>query len=216
MIVFTKLNNLQLKNISKYLKQLSIVSNMFALVPILQIVISINRVTALAISGLNTLTSITSVFSLPWSLLSPVSNEICGSDTTGQRWHQDEGLRFLDDHGGLHTARRELSRNIAIGEQLLGQFREIISHQKWKIVLDNELRNFTSAVNTLMNGLVFFYVTKKYFICSCVFVTFFKLPRLAHFEWRTTSYLTPNDMFTLHILQYANIAPLSLTHITST
>ena len=75
MFVFTKLNNLQLNKISKYLKQLSIVSNMFAPVPILQIGISTNRVTALAISGLNTLTSIASVFSPPWSLLSSVSNE---------------------------------------------------------------------------------------------------------------------------------------------
>ena len=46
MIVFTKLNNLQLKKISKYLKQLSIVSNMFDPVPILQIGILTNRVTA--------------------------------------------------------------------------------------------------------------------------------------------------------------------------
>jgi len=47
MIIFTKFNNLQLKKISKYLKQLSIVSNMFAPVPILQIGISTNCVTAL-------------------------------------------------------------------------------------------------------------------------------------------------------------------------
>ena len=75
MFVFTKLNNLQLNKISKYLKQLSIVSNMFAPVPILQIGILTNRVTAVVISGLNTLMSITNVFSPPWSLLSSVSNE---------------------------------------------------------------------------------------------------------------------------------------------
>ena len=77
--------------------------------------------------------------------------------------------------------------------------------------------NITSAINTLVDRSVVFEVTKKDFICGCVFVAFFKVPWLADFEWRTTSYLPPNDTFTctLHTLQYANIAPLSLAHIKS-
>jgi len=38
--------------------------------------------------------------------------------------------------------------------------------------------NFTSAVNTLVDRSVVFEVTKKDFICGCVFVAFFKVPWL--------------------------------------
>ena len=68
-----------------------------------------------------------------------------------------------------------------------------------------------------LNRPVVFEVTKKDFICGCVFVAFSKVPWLADFEWQTTSYFPSNDTFkcTLHTLQYANIAPLSLAHIKS-
>ena len=174
-MVFAKLNNLQLNKISKYLKQLPIVSNMFAPVPLLQICIWTNRVTAQCLFP-------------PWSLLSSVSNENLLTIM----------VVFIRPDGNVPAI--SLS-----GNNSLTNFVEWSATENGRLCWATNCANFTSAVSTLVDRSFVFEVTKKDLICGCVF------------EWRTASYLPPNNTFTctLHTLQYANIAPLSLAHIKS-
>jgi len=104
-----------------------------------------------------------------------------------------------------------------LGNNCLANFMKWSATENDRFGSATNCSNVTSAVNTLVDRSVVFEVAKKDFICGCVFVAFFKVPRLAGFEWRTTSYLPPNDTFTctLHTLQYANIGPLSLAHTKS-
>jgi len=147
---------------------------MFALVPILRIGILTNRVTALVISGSRTLTSIASVSSPPWSKLSSVSNEnlwLWHNWTTlswRSWWSSFSLLLTFPQYHYEGTTDWPVSWN--------DQPKKMVDYTHWWTgPSSSKLRRRISSVA----------------VSSC------KVLWLADFEWRTTSYLPPNDTYML-------------------